>query len=155
MDRSYIIRASGFYLSQTLPDNWDTLSEEEVNDFIADNRWQPFENREVDYVWTHIQELAEEFERVAREALGSYQSPPFYLQDEEPTDVTNAVNLLRGVATELESCGTVNGLNMSMGQEILMLTAKGEESIQWSASGRKRLELVYRLPSSHTKGLSV
>ena len=36
-------RMSGQYLCATIPENWDSLSEEEQDDWMVDNAWEPFE----------------------------------------------------------------------------------------------------------------
>ena len=55
------IRASNFYLCEALPKDFDKLDEQEVTDFIRDNRWEPFEEWEPHGVWELIEDLASEF----------------------------------------------------------------------------------------------
>jgi len=52
------IRASKFYLTEELPLDFFELDEQEVTDFIRDNRWQPFEDWEPHGIWELIEDLA-------------------------------------------------------------------------------------------------
>lgn len=36
----------GEYLTERLPDNWDSMSEADQLDFIEDHKWQPLEHHE-------------------------------------------------------------------------------------------------------------
>ena len=54
------IRASNFYLCEALPEDFDKLDEQEVTDFIRENRWEPFEEWEPHGICL-IEDLASEF----------------------------------------------------------------------------------------------
>ena len=47
--------SSSVFLCEVLPDNWYDLSEEEQNEFLTLNAWQPFENESADELWAHIE----------------------------------------------------------------------------------------------------
>ena len=55
------IRASKFYLCEPLPENFDELDEQDVTNFIRENRWEPFEEWEPHGIWDLIEDLASEF----------------------------------------------------------------------------------------------
>ena len=55
------ITASKFYLCEPLPENFDELDEQDVTDFIRDNKWEPFEEWEPHGIWELIEDLASEF----------------------------------------------------------------------------------------------
>jgi len=55
------ITASKFYLCEPLPEDFDELDEQEVTDFIQDNRWEPLEQWEPHGIWELIEDLASEF----------------------------------------------------------------------------------------------
>ena len=59
------IRASKFYLTEELPSDLFELSQKEVEDFIQENRWQPFEDWEPHGIWELIEDLAIEFLKVS------------------------------------------------------------------------------------------
>ena len=52
------VRASKFYLTEELPLDFFELDEQEVTDFIRDNRWEPFEEWEPHGIWELIEDLA-------------------------------------------------------------------------------------------------
>ena len=52
------IRASKFYLYEPFPEDFDKLDEQEVMDFIENNKWFPFENWEPHGIWELIEDLA-------------------------------------------------------------------------------------------------
>lgn len=51
--------ASGMYLTETIPDNWDELEEEERNQILEDFAWEPFDYHGTSYVWEKIESAAE------------------------------------------------------------------------------------------------
>ena len=55
------ITASKFYLTEELPSDFFELDEQEVTDFIRDNRWKPFEEWEPHGILDLIEDLASEF----------------------------------------------------------------------------------------------
>lgn len=48
------IIASGNYLTQNLPDNFNDLSNDDINLFIEENVWEPLENFSPDWVYEQI-----------------------------------------------------------------------------------------------------
>jgi hypothetical protein len=49
-----------------LPEDFDKLDEQEVTDFIRDNRWEPFEEWEPHGIWELIEDLASEFLSISK-----------------------------------------------------------------------------------------
>ena len=58
------VRASKFYLTEELPLDFFELDEQEVTDFIRDNRWQPFEDWEPHGIWELIDDLARDMLKI-------------------------------------------------------------------------------------------
>ncbi|MEM8718997.1 MAG: hypothetical protein AAGE84_06765 [Cyanobacteria bacterium P01_G01_bin.39] len=50
--------ASGHYLSANLPSNWYDWTEDQQNEFLIENNWEPFENYDPEYVWGCIESAA-------------------------------------------------------------------------------------------------
>jgi len=61
------ITASKFYLTEELPSDFFELDEQDVTDFIRDNRWKPFEEWESHGIWDLIEDLASEFLEVSNQ----------------------------------------------------------------------------------------
>ena len=59
-DKKDLIWASGFYLTEDLPEKFDKWSEKKLNKFLVDHAWQPFEYYEGDDIWEHIERLADQ-----------------------------------------------------------------------------------------------
>ena len=59
------ISASRFYLCEELPIDFDALDEQEVMNFIEDNKWQPLEDWEAHGIWELIEDLASEFMKIS------------------------------------------------------------------------------------------
>jgi hypothetical protein len=59
------ISASRFYLCEELPKDFDELDEQEVMNFIEDNKWQPLEDWEAHGIWELIEDLASEFMKIS------------------------------------------------------------------------------------------
>ena len=55
------INASGHFLTNHLPHDWEDMNEDDLNSFISDNLWEHFENCDPEYVWDHIDTLARNF----------------------------------------------------------------------------------------------
>lgn len=55
------ITASGHFLTNPLPNDWEDMSEDDLNSFISDNLWEHFENCDPHYVFEHIDTLARDF----------------------------------------------------------------------------------------------
>ena len=53
-----LIWASSHYLTEQLPKEFANWSEEQVDEFILSNPWQPFENWSAQDVWELIEDLA-------------------------------------------------------------------------------------------------
>ena len=60
---------SGHYLSANLPDNWYELTQEEQNQFIQDNNWQPFEDYDSSFIWDCISSAATATQHFIEETL--------------------------------------------------------------------------------------
>ena len=50
---------SNHFLCKSIPDNWYDLSEDQQNEFLIENNWEPFENYEPQYVWSYIENAAQ------------------------------------------------------------------------------------------------
>ena len=65
-DHTYYLRlASQHYLTDEIPENWDSLTIEEQDKFLSDKAWQPFQDMEPEELIDHIEDLANAFEQVA------------------------------------------------------------------------------------------
>jgi len=60
-EKESIIWASGHYLTEHLPDEYDEWKEKELDEYILDFIWQPFEYYSADQVWENIENLAYDF----------------------------------------------------------------------------------------------
>jgi hypothetical protein len=69
MSDKYLQRASGFYLCESLPSNWQDLSDDEVDNFLRENVWVPFENWPISEVLDEMSNLAADFQRLEDELL--------------------------------------------------------------------------------------
>lgn len=61
---------SGHYPSANLSSNWYDLNEEQQNKFLSENNWEPFEDYDMEYVWSCIESAAkvtQEFIEVLQE----------------------------------------------------------------------------------------
>ena len=56
--KSDIIWARGQFLTEPFPDNYEQWSNEKLDDFIDDNKWEPFENYDPSFIWEQIEHLA-------------------------------------------------------------------------------------------------
>ena len=56
--KSDIIWASGQFLTETFPDDYEQWSNEKLDDFIDDHKWEPFENYDPSFIWEQIEHLA-------------------------------------------------------------------------------------------------
>jgi hypothetical protein len=57
-DKEAYIFASGHYLTNHLPEDWEDWSEEKLDSFVEDNVWLPFEGWSAGDVWDNIANLA-------------------------------------------------------------------------------------------------
>ena len=57
-NESDIIWASGQFLTEPLPDDYDQWSNEKLDDYIDDHKWEPFEDYDPSFIWEQIEHLA-------------------------------------------------------------------------------------------------
>ena len=50
--------ASQHFLTESLPDDWQKMSDEEVDEFIENHKWQLVEDWEVRDIWQQIGQVA-------------------------------------------------------------------------------------------------
>ncbi len=55
---------SGNFLCQSVPDNWENLSQKEQTEFIEDNKWQPLEYLDADKIHSLIQDTTDSLKRL-------------------------------------------------------------------------------------------
>ena len=60
-EKESIIWASGHYLTEHLTDEYDEWEEEDTDNYLLDNIWEPFEYYSADQVWENIENLAYDF----------------------------------------------------------------------------------------------
>ena len=53
-NKSDVIWASGHFLTENLPDNYDQWSDEKLDDFIDDHIWEPFEGLDPSFIYDQI-----------------------------------------------------------------------------------------------------
>jgi len=53
-----LIWASGHYLTEHFPEEFVEWEEEEIDGFIEDHIWQPFQGYRPSYIWEQIDHLA-------------------------------------------------------------------------------------------------
>ena len=53
-----IIWASGHFLCDNLPSDWDEWEEEKVDQFLEDNAWEYFQYTDPKFIWEQIESLA-------------------------------------------------------------------------------------------------
>ena len=56
--KSDILWASGQFLTEPFPDNYEQWSNEKLDDFIDDYKWEPFEDYDPSFIWEQIEHLA-------------------------------------------------------------------------------------------------
>ena len=56
--KSDIIWASGQFLTEPLPDDYDQWSNGDFDEFILTHLWEPFENYDLSFIWEQIECLA-------------------------------------------------------------------------------------------------
>ena len=57
-NKSDIIWASGQFLTEPFSDDYDQWSNEKLDDFIDDHKWEPFEDHDPSFIWEQIEHLA-------------------------------------------------------------------------------------------------
>jgi hypothetical protein len=61
IERDAYIAASGIFLSEHLPENWQAMKDGELDEFVENNTWEPFEYWPVDEIWSLISGTASTF----------------------------------------------------------------------------------------------
>tara|TARA_E500000318_G_scaffold27707_1_gene27891 strand:- start:577 stop:801 length:225 start_codon:yes stop_codon:yes gene_type:complete len=61
IENEAMIRASGHFLTNEFPVDWQDMTEEELLKFILENEWCYFEGADAVDVWSHIENLAMDF----------------------------------------------------------------------------------------------
>ena len=56
--KSDIIWASGQFLTEHFPDDYEQWSNEKLDDYIDDHKWEPFEDYDPSFIWEQIEHLA-------------------------------------------------------------------------------------------------
>ena len=64
-----LIWASGHFLCEHFPEDFVNWEEEQVDRFILDNVWQPFEGYSAEDVWENIDNLACDFRQTINDKL--------------------------------------------------------------------------------------
>ena len=64
-----LIWASGHFLCEHFPEDFINWEEEQVDKFILDNVWQPFEGYSAKDVWENIDNLAYDFKQSVNNKL--------------------------------------------------------------------------------------
>jgi len=64
-----LIWASGHFLCEHFPEDFINWEEEQVDKFILDNVWQPFEGYSAEDVWENIDNLAYDFKQSVNNKL--------------------------------------------------------------------------------------
>lgn len=60
-EKESIIWASGHYLTERLPEEYEEWEDEELNSHLVEFAWQPFEYHSGDQIWEFIENLAYDF----------------------------------------------------------------------------------------------
>ena len=69
-NKSDIMWASGQFLTQGLPDDYDQWTNEELDDFIDDHIWEPLEGHDPAFIWEQIEHLALSVRNYMEESSG-------------------------------------------------------------------------------------
>lgn len=67
-NNDYFRIASGFYTYECLPCDYNEMTDDELEDFLAEVAWEPFQFYSGNEIRQAISELADRFEMVARDA---------------------------------------------------------------------------------------
>ena len=57
-NESDIIWASGQFLTEPLPDDYDQWSNGDFDEFILTHLWEPFEDYDASFIWEQIEHIA-------------------------------------------------------------------------------------------------
>lgn len=68
-EKESIIWASGHYLTDHLPNQYDDWEEERLDEYLVYNAWQPFENGCPNFIWECITGLAYDFRKTVNDKL--------------------------------------------------------------------------------------
>lgn len=66
MNHTLYITASRHFLTDQLPQNWEDLEEEELNNFIYEHKCEFMWDYDIDYIWECIEGLALDIERILK-----------------------------------------------------------------------------------------
>ena len=59
-----VVRVSAHFLTKPLPDNWMDLEPDDLDQFMQDYAWEPFENKDTDDVLFIIESLAQDMGKI-------------------------------------------------------------------------------------------
>ena len=68
-EKESLIWASGHYLGEHLPEDYDGWEEEERDVYLVENAWEPFEYNEAAFIWECIVGLADDFKSTVNNKL--------------------------------------------------------------------------------------
>ena len=68
-EKESIIWASGHYLTEHLPEEYEDWKEEKLDEYLTSNAWQPFQYNEADSIWEFITGLAYDFRHTVNNKL--------------------------------------------------------------------------------------
>ena len=64
-----LIWASGHYLGENLPPDYDEWSDKKLDKFIEDNAWEFFEYADPKFIWEQIESLAWSMRQYLKEGI--------------------------------------------------------------------------------------
>ena len=64
-----LIWASGHYLGENLPPDYDEWSDKKLDKFIEDNAWEFFEYTDPKFIWEQIESLAWSMRQYLKEGI--------------------------------------------------------------------------------------
>ena len=68
-EKESIIWASGHYLTEHLPEEYDEWTNEELDSHLLELVWQPFEYHSAEQIWEYIENLAYDFKETIKHKL--------------------------------------------------------------------------------------
>lgn len=68
-EKESIIWASGHYLTEHLPEEYDEWTDEELDSHLLEFVWQPFEYHSAEQIWEYIENLAYDFKETIKHKL--------------------------------------------------------------------------------------
>lgn len=60
-------RMSRHFLTEELPEDWDNLSDDELDEFLVDHAWEPFQYWEADRIAEVIDAVASDVENMIKD----------------------------------------------------------------------------------------